>query len=161
MAEIEALDLEAFTTKAINEVFTTMLSMEVEVYDVGAPEIISDGNRIVGSVSFAGEVLGSIYIHVSDTLARLMTGAMLGMKPEEIEGEEEVHDVIGEFSNMIGGNLKSHFSDSGFPCQLSIPSIMSGKDFRIEPMDWARNERFAFRHQQHIGLAEVYIKLGT
>jgi CheY-specific phosphatase CheX len=144
MAEIEALDLEAFTTKAINEVFTTMLSMEVEVYDVGA-----------------GEVLGSIYIHVSDTLARLMTGAMLGMKPEEIEGEEEVHDVIGEFSNMIGGNLKSHFSDSGFPCQLSIPFIMSGKDFRIEPMDWARNERFAFRHQQHIGLAEVYIKLGT
>ena len=101
--------------------------------------------------------MGNIHIH-SDKFARLMTGAMLGMELEEIEGEEEVHDMIGEFSNMVGGDLKSRFSDFGFPCELSTPSITSGKDFKIESLDWTRRERFSFRHQQHVGLVEVFMR---
>ena len=93
--------------------------------------------------------MGNIHIHISDAFARLVTGAMLGMELEEIKGEQEVHDVIAEFSNMVGGDLKSRFSDFGFPCELSIPAITSGKDFTIESLDWTRHERFSFRHQPY------------
>ncbi|HEN21154.1 MAG TPA: chemotaxis protein CheX, partial [Desulfobacteraceae bacterium] len=70
----------------------------------------------------------------------------------------EIHDVIGEVSNIVGGSLKSRFCDSGLPCELSIPSITSGSDFHIESMNWARCERYIFGNKDHAGIVEVFIK---
>jgi len=160
MNKINTLDLKSFVSNAISEVFDTMLTMEVELFDVDL-QVAGDGNRIVGSVSFAGEVMGSISIYVSADFGRLMTAAMLDMELEEIECDEEVYDVIGELSNMIGGSLKSRLCDYGLPCELSIPSITTGSDFKIKSKNWSRYEGFAFRafrHQEHTGFVEVYIK---
>ena len=112
----------------------------------------------MGSVSFAGELLGSICIHVSHGFARFITAAMLGIKPEAIQSDEEINDVIGEMSNIVGGSLKSRFCDSGLPCELSIPSITSGSNFHIESMSWARRERYVFCNKEHAGIVEVFIK---
>ena len=158
MKEINSLNLKELVINALNNVFDMMLDMKVEISDVDLQEIVHD-NKIVGSVSFAGDIMGSISIYVSDTFARIMAAAMLGMEVEEIEGEE-VSDVIGELSNMIGGDLKSRFCDLGFPCQLSIPSVTSGSDFKIESRDWMQRECFAFCHQQHTALVDVFIKSG-
>ncbi len=157
MNEISAMDLKGFVSNTVYEVFDTMLSMEVQLSDTDSRTTV-DGDRIMGSVGFAGELTGNLCIHVSDTFARLMTAAMLGMELEEIEGEEEVHDVIGEMSNMIGGNLKSAFCDAGFPCNISIPYITSGSDFKTESMNWVRHECLVFLYQQHLALIEVFIK---
>ena len=159
MMDMESLDLKSFVTHAINEVFATMFSMEVVIRNgdsPGAPE----GNQIVGSVSFAGEVMGSVTIYVKNEFARLMTAAMLDMELDEVDGEEEIHDVIGELCNMIGGDLKSRLCDSGFPCVLSIPAITSGNDFRVEAKNWMRKEKFGFEYQEHTALVEVYLKSG-
>ncbi len=157
MNEINKLDLKSFVGNAINEVFETMLSMEVEFSDAYSQNTI-EGDRIVGSVSFAGELIGSVCIHVSVAFARMMTAAILGMHLDEIQGQEEVNDVIGEVSNMIGGGLKSRFCDSGLNCYLSIPSIICGTDFKIESRDWARHESFVFSHSQHFGILEIFLK---
>ena len=53
MAGIETLNLKAFITNTINQVFDTMLSMEVEVSEADS-EVASDSKRIVGSVGLAG-----------------------------------------------------------------------------------------------------------
>ncbi|MDY6972029.1 MAG: chemotaxis protein CheX [Thermodesulfobacteriota bacterium] len=156
MNDINGLDLQDIISNSINEVFETMLSMKVEVSNDDSP-IVEGKSRIVGSVSFAGTAMGNINIHVGDSFARLMTAAILGMELEEIEGEEEVKDVVGELSNMIGGALKSRLCDSGFPCELSIPSVVSGEKFNVESMGWARQARFAFRHEQHTAFAEVFM----
>lgn len=157
MNEIYNLDLKSFVGNAIKKVFETMLAMEVEFLEANSERSI-EGNRIVGSVSFAGELIGSVCIHVSFALARLMTAAILGMQLDEIQGQDEVNDVIGEVSNMIGGDLKSRFCDSGLNCELSIPSITSGTNFKIESRDWARHESFIFQHNQHFGILEVFLK---
>jgi len=157
MSEINALDLKGFVSHAVSEMFDKMLSMQVQVSQIDALKTIS-GNRIVGSVSFAGQVMGNISIQVPHDFARVMTAAMLGMELEEVKGEEEVHDVIGEVSNMVGGSMKSRFCDSGLPCELSIPTIMSGNDFKVESMDWVRSERFVFSNQQYSGIVEVFIR---
>ncbi len=159
MSDIGTLDIRTFVANAINEVFATMLSMEVELID-GEQQGTEEGNRIIGSVGFAGDVMGSVCIHVNDNFARLMTAAMLGMEVDEIEGEEEIHDVIGELCNMIGGDLKSRLCDSGLPCKLSIPSITSGNDFMVESKGWARKEQLGLQHQAHTALVEVYMKPG-
>jgi chemotaxis protein CheX len=156
--EINSLDLKGFAINAVNSVFDMMLSLEVEISDADSQAVV-DVNKIVGSVSFAGDVMGSISIQVGGDFAILMTAAMLGMELEEVDGEE-VSDVIGELSNMIGGDLKSRLCDSGFPCQLSIPSVTSGSDFKIESRGWIKHESFTFCHQQHTAMVEVFIKSG-
>jgi len=159
MNTLDTLDLTAFMNNAMIDVFDTMLDMEVEISDADShPEM--DGNRIVGSVGFAGKVLGSINIHVTDTFARFIAAAMLDMEVDEIEGEEEVEDVIGELSNMIGGDVKSRLCDAGLNCELTIPSITSGSNFKVQPANWARCDRSAFQCRQHTGLLEIYIKSG-
>jgi chemotaxis protein CheX len=156
MEEINSLDLKASVANSMKEVFNTMLPMEAELIDSETVEI-DNGNRIVGSVSFAGSVMGNVNIQVSDVFARIMASMILGMEGEDSIGDEEIYDVIGELSNMVGGNLKSRLFDYGFPCNLSIPSITSGGHYRIESKNWARHERVAFRHREHILLVEVYI----
>ena len=157
MTTINALDLKTFISNATKNVFSTMLSMDVEPVNVNIQQL-ETGKYVVGSVCFAGTVMGSINIRVNDDFARCMTAAMLGIEVDEIESDEEVHDVIGELCNMIGGNLKSRLCDTGFPCQLSIPSITYGNSFMIQSKGWARKELLAFRYQEHTVLVEVYMK---
>ena len=157
MSDINAVDLRGFVSGAVNEVFDTMLSMDIELADKDVQANV-DGERIVGSVGFAGDAVGSVSIHVSEAFARSITAAMLGMEEDEIDGDEDVHDVIGELSNMVGGDLKSRLCDEGLNCNLSIPSITRGSDFRMETKGWERHESLAFRHQEQFALVNVYVK---
>lgn len=157
MSAINSLDIRTFIANVVSNVFDTMLSMEVESIEDN-PSEIGNGRRIVGSVGFAGTVLGNLNLHVSEDFACQMTAAMLGMETDEIEGDEEVHDVIGEMCNMICGDLKSRLCDAGLTCELSIPSITTGKEFKIESRGWDRSEQYRFRSHDHIALVAVYMK---
>ncbi len=157
MSSINSLDLKTLIINAVNDVFGTMLSMKVESIE-GKPPENNNGNHIVGTVSFAGTVLGSLNLHVDEEFACQMTAAMLGMETDEIESDEEIHDVIGELCNMICGDLKSRLCDVGLSCELSIPTITSGKEFKIEPRGWDRGEQYGFRSHNHTALVAVYIK---
>ena len=160
MSGINSSDLKEFVTNAVSDVFDTMLSMKVENVAAGQTDNLN-GSRIVGTVSFAGKVLGNLNLHVDQQFAVEMTAAMLGMETAEIDGDEEVHDVIGEVCNMIGGDLKSRMCDFGLTCELSIPSITRGKEFRIESQGWDRSEEFGFSTNQHTARVEVFMKLGN
>jgi CheY-specific phosphatase CheX len=142
----------------MKEVFSTMLSMELKDAEAPGTDLEKGLPRIVGSVSFAGKAMGCVNVHVPAGFAREITANMLGMELEEIEGEDEVGDVIGEIGNMIGGYLKSRFCDSGLPCELSIPSVASGTDFRMEATNWDIHESFSFRKSANSVMAEVFLK---
>ena len=159
MSSINSLDLKTLITNVVGNVFETMLSMDVVFDDAASSENGNgDGNHVVGSVGFAGTVLGNLNLHVGEGFAYEMTAAMLGMETDEIEGDEEVHDVIGELCNMICGDLKSRLCDEGLTCELSIPSITTGKEFKIEHKGWDRSEQFGFRNNNNTALVAVYMK---
>ena len=155
---IYTLDIKTNVTKSVLDVFDTMLSFQLEPVD-DAPVADVNEKRIVGSVNFAGQVCGIIIIHIQDKFAKTMTAAMLGMTIEEIESDEEVRDVICEVSNIIGGNLKSFFNDSGFYCVLSTPSITSGENFDITSLNTERYESTNYRYQEYSIRIEVGVKL--
>ena len=160
MTEIKALDLKEYIIQSMSEVFDMMLSMNLDVVDEDLSGSLN-GDRIVGSVSFAGKASGNINIHVSGDFAKKMTATMLGMDVSEIDSEEEVHDVIGETSNMVGGNLKSRLCDYGLPCELSIPSITCGGNFKIESKDWMCHEKIFLKNLEHVVLVEAFMKPGV
>jgi len=154
---INKLDLKSYVSNAVTDVFEAMLDMDVAFVD-DAPESSSDGMQIVGTVSFAGKAMGSINLRFNEDFARQITAAMLDMEDDEIEGDEEIQDVVGELSNMIGGDLKSRLCDEDLTCDLSIPTITSGREFQIEPKGWTRHEHFVFNYQTQSGQVDVYLK---
>jgi len=146
-----------FVTRSVSKVFETMLKMKLEVLD-SSGGLSLEGDRVVGAVGFAGLATGVVYLQVTDPFGQILTNTLFGRKIATVSAPEEVNDVVGELSNMIGGNLKSYLSDYGLPCALSIPFITRGQSFAIQTKDGAWCERFAFRYQEHLALVQLCMK---
>lgn len=159
MEEVTIFDVKTPVIGSVIGLFDKMLSMEIETVD---KENLSgwEGPRIAGEVSFAGEIVGSMMVQTTEAFARIMTAEMIGMELEEIEGEDEIKDVILEVSNIVAGGLKSNLNDSGLACVLSTPTLTIGEEFNIATLNMARYEKFAFRYQEHDFLVEVCLKVG-
>jgi flagellar motor switch protein FliN len=156
--KVNAIDIKAQVAESIIDVFDTMFSATLKPSDSVTAES-QEGIRNVGSVSFAGDVTGMVSIHVSEIFAQEMAAEMLGMEAEEIEGDEEVRDMLGEVGNIVGGNLKSSFTDAGLTCVLSTPSFTTGTDFKIEALNMEKYERFAFKCDENIVFVEMGVKI--
>jgi len=150
--------LGQFMARHFVDVFGTMLSMQTALSAKQEPPHFHE--RISGSVGFAGEnVNGAIYVHFSEAMARRATSAMLGLTPEDVSGDSEVNDVIGEVANMLTGGLKSWLCDAGAPCAMSTPAIIRGSSFVIEPMPEVEREWLGFECGDERVVVEIHIKL--
>jgi flagellar motor switch protein FliN len=132
MEKIRITAVEKAVANSIIETFDTMLGLNLTKVGKITDESLDD-KRLVGSVNYAGEVVGIMSIHVSEAFANMIASTMLGIEEGEIESIEEVKDVLGEITNIVSGNLKSDFLDSDLACVISTPSITRGSDFKIEP----------------------------
>jgi CheY-specific phosphatase CheX len=45
---------------------------------------------------------------------------------------DEVRDALGEFTNMIAGNVKALFPG---PSRISLPAVAAGSDYRFDVVD--------------------------
>jgi chemotaxis protein CheX len=152
-------DVCEFMTRHLVDVFETMLSMKA--VRVAGTELPAFDGRVSGSVGFAGEhVTGAVYLHLSAPFANQVAAAMLGITPEEISGDSEVNDVVGEATNMITGGLKSWLCDAGADCAVSTPAIIRGTSFAIEPMPEVAREWLVFDCGNNRIVVEIHIKLG-
>jgi len=158
ISKFKRLDIISTAGDTLIELFDTMLSMQLEVCET-ADDAEYKGDRIVGSVNFAGDVLGVLSIVAKKNFARIITGKLTDQPLEQVQDEEEVKDAIGEICNIVAGNLKSGFCDSGLGCEISVPSITAGKDFNIEVLNMARYERFSFQFYEHKVFVEVCVKI--
>jgi chemotaxis protein CheX len=155
--KIKIADIHEFMLRHLADVFDTMLSLKaVPVSGASAPAF---GGRVSGSVGFAGEtVTGAVYLHLSAPFSTHVAAAMLGMTPEEITGEAEVNDVVGEVTNMLAGGLKSWLCDAGAECAVSTPAIIRGTAFVIESMADVHRELLVFDCGPDRFVVEVHIK---
>src|SRR5882757_6498137 len=88
----------------VGNVFQTMAgarAVPTKDHDPLPPEQIS------GTIGIAGEnVTGAVYLHLPDSLARAVTRTMLQDTPGQGAGDNDINDVLGELTNMVGGGLK-------------------------------------------------------
>jgi len=158
ISKFQRLDIISSVGDTIIELFDTMLSLEVDLSD-REPFQNTEDFRVMGAVDFAGGVHGSIQFQVSKTFGRMITAGMLGQELDEVQDIDSVKDVIGEMTNILGGNLKAAFCDTGLACQISTPSLTVGLDFNIEILNMDRYERFAFKLNDHDIVVEVCVKI--
>ena len=157
MPDFENFDVKSHLTASAQETFETMLSMEISVSEEAPPEQAGE-NRMVGTLNFAGNVIGIISIQVTNDFGYQMAASMLGIEPEEVESINEVKDLLAEITNIVGGNVKSALNDAGFPCVLSTPAITFGTDFTIKSLNMERYERYVFQHESDTIFIEVGLK---
>ena len=91
-------------------------------------------------------------------LAIVLTAALLGLEPEEI-AEEDVHDAIGELTNIVAGEMKILFVPSVGALSLSTPSIISGKEYTIEVISDSSAIVVPFECNSHRIVATVQIEV--
>ncbi|MDD2709779.1 MAG: chemotaxis protein CheX [Verrucomicrobiae bacterium] len=159
MISLVDIALHDFVTNGVKEVFSTMLSMKINQLEP-PPDVVFTGEKVISSVGFGGKAQGVVHLYFSKELALLVTTAMLGVKPEELNMDGEVKDVLGEMGNMVVGGVKSHLCDAGLTCQLTVPSITRGAEFQIDCKDPLIHQRFVFDCLSHRLLVELRVKPG-
>ncbi len=160
-------------TRAVKEVFSTMLGQHVQLVDPVKVEAgqawpplsgktVQHDPYVVGTVGFIGGINGLLYLYLPEKFARVVTSHMLGMSESEIlaEGDEVVNDAIGELTNMTVGVFKNGLSDLGLSCRLTIPSILRGTNFTIEPISSATRWIFYYDCAGHRLVADILMKSG-
>lgn len=159
-------------SRAVQDVFKTMLG-RTAVLASTADSVVNGsaqwdhpvqitGQQVVGTVGFIGDISGLIYVYLEADFANEVAGQMLGMSPAELEeaGDEVVNDAVGELTNMTVGTFKNQLADKGFPCRLTIPSILRGANFSIEPISSATRRIYRFKIGDHQLVADLLMKTG-
>jgi flagellar motor switch protein FliN/FliY len=156
MEKLRLSAIEKTLNKSIVETFESMLSLDLTQVGKVTDEGLND-QRMVGVVHYAGEVIGKLSLHVSQELAVLITTAMLGVTSQELHGDEEIKDVLGELTNIVSGNLKSDFLNADLSCVISTPNITKGSDFRIDAKKMGIAHQWVYRHENHELLIDLAI----
>jgi chemotaxis protein CheX len=80
----------------------------------------------------AGDLCGVLSFRCSNETAGQIAGRMLGT--DETTSAECVRDALGEICNMVAGSFKAQVSDVASQCMLSVPTVVSGKDYELFPL---------------------------
>ncbi len=126
-------------TAISQEIWAAVLGIELRPATPG--QVHAEEVRVVtGTVQITGDWSGATTVQVSEELACRLAATMFMMAIEDVT-DEEVTDTVGELANMTGGNVKSTLEGS---CQLSLPAVTSGRDFRVTVPGSGVKERLAF-----------------
>jgi chemotaxis protein CheX len=136
---------------ALTKTFQTMLSLKLESVDVHQMDSLV-GEHMLGSIGFAGKVVGHVYLRLSSTSAKAIAAGILGLAPEEL-GSDEIRDAAGELLNIMTGNFKSNLCDAGLDCKLQPPRVGMTEDFSTPIQPGGGLERLAFR----AGQIEIFV----
>ncbi len=128
-------DLETHIVAATLEVFDTMVMLAAKP----GPAQLQQSNFFSESISsllgFSGDLQGLLGVHCPTPVANFITGALLGAPGENTT--EELHDAMGEITNMIAGGIKTSFAGGGTCLELSIPATVSGKAYSVSKLPGA------------------------
>ena len=139
---------------ALIKTFQTMLSLKLEAVDRNQFDVLT-GLHMRGSIGFVGKVVGHVYLRMSIPAAQTVAAGILGIPPEEVGGNDELSDVIGELSNIMTGNFKSNLCDAGLDCKLQPPKVGLSEDYSTPVEPGGGIERLAFRAGDLLIFVEV------
>ncbi len=155
-------------SRAVQDVFKTMLNRTATLAVASEAITAGDGRvpthihgpHVVGNVGFVGNIVGLVYVYLETGFANEVASHILGMNAMELAnaGDDVVNDVVGELTNMTVGGFKNQLADKGFPCRLTIPSILRGDNFKIDATSTATRRIFKFQVDQSTVLVDLLMQ---
>lgn len=125
---IEQAILTDTLLQGAKEVFETMVFMDLEESSESDPCI--DDCALLGSITFKGNLEGSLGICCSVSCAQVIAMNMLGIDAIDKISEEETCDAMGEVTNMVMGCFKSHVTDAVGNLEISVPTVVRGHELK-------------------------------
>ncbi len=120
--------------EATNEVFSTMLMMEVKTQDSFVKDEKNVSTDLISSLHFFGDqYMGKIAIFSSAAVACNIANSMLGTDTTEVN--DEIKDGMGELVNMIAGVAKVKLTDTLGDMHLLTPWVIAGRHLSIASSD--------------------------
>ena len=116
---------------AAHDVFSLMLSLPLEdrpSYEKIERDSPENADGVEAMVGIAGTWSGTGRICCNSRFACQVASAMLMTDYTGLN--EEVLDAMAELTNMIVGNVKTHFEEVLGPLDLSIPMVVFGHNYR-------------------------------
>lgn len=149
--------------RAVDNVCRTMLSQDVKFLDQTASPTGADlaaSSHVLGSVGFVGTINGLVYLCLPDDFALFAACHILGMSASEVKfnGPETLTDVVGEITNMTVGGFKNALCDIGYPCKLTLPTIVRGNNLTVAAIKGATRHVCHFDCHGHRLIADIQIK---
>jgi chemotaxis protein CheX len=114
---------------AANDVFASMLGVQVTRTTLGSSNGSAD---LTALVSLTGSPEGVLEISCHTASAARLAMLMLGSDSPEFD--DNAKDALGEICNMVAGGIKSRCSSSEDRCRLSVPAVISGKDYSVRTL---------------------------
>lgn len=109
------------------EVFSTMVLRTLERRNPIHGYDTRPASQVVATVALAGYRSGVVSFHSTFDGAREITGALLSMPPDQVNGE--LTDAMGEVANMVAGSFRTRLAATEPPSVIAVPSVTMGSDF--------------------------------
>jgi chemotaxis protein CheX len=128
---------------SVEEVFQLMLGVACERSSVAtAPEPES----VTAVVGFGGLLSGACVFRSGQSTAIRIAALMTGMEFDEMD--DTVKDAIGEIGNMLAGAWKGKVPDLAANCGLSLPAVITGRDYNLHVQAPEFQLQHAYRFEQ-------------
>ncbi len=111
---------------AAQTVFKTMLNIDLSLGKPALKEAKTTSGDVTGIMSMVGDRKGSIAISFREKGALFVFNSLMGDDASTIC--PDVVDAIGELTNIISGQARKEFENSGVNLKASIPMVVVGKD---------------------------------
>jgi len=111
---------------ASQDVFTSMLGCEIQRSSEPLSEHMPCFDGVLAMIGLAGPIIGNGALLCSADSARDMSARLLLCEFPSVD--EQVLDAVGEIANMIIGGFKNLLEETTGPLQMSIPSVVYGKN---------------------------------
>ena len=112
--------------RSVEEVFHLMLG--VECTRDWTPDVLEQ-DAVSAVVGFGGVLSGACIFRASGKAAIEIASLMTGMTLDEVD--DTVKDGVGEICNMLAGAWKGKVPELAGYCGLSLPAVITGKDYRL------------------------------
>ncbi len=146
--------------QAVQHFTKTMLRRDAVFVGRTADPLPGTVYGVIGNVGFVGEANGIVYLCFTESFAIHATSLILGMSRGEVEmhGPEVMKDAIGEITNMTAGGFKNQLCDIGFPCRLTLPTIVRGTNLAVAAITSTHRHVFELKCDGHSFVADIQLK---
>lgn len=138
------------------------VSEVVVTYTGNTPELVSTEARkedhalaeISSIIGLTGERLqGAFVVSLGRDLLFEFMKLLLGEAPSELN--QEALDMAGELANMICGAFRRRFEEFGATLKASVPSMITGKEYKVHSLCKTPRVSFKFKVGEHFFYVEI------
>lgn len=123
--------------QAVSSLFTTMLGCEAERGRVNMTEKNEPPRQsVVAIIGISGTVRGCVTMIFPARTALHVAHRLLGCTVNELD--QDVMDAMAEMVNIVAGQAKAELNEEGgVPAELSLPTVILGRDYQIQHPSWS------------------------